>query len=77
MQTKLCDMVYITKNAVLSDFNRKEVYLMAKANNSPTNWATELTTGDKTNLLGVFDEFRKLPALHKTDAPEIADRGYG
>lgn len=47
---------------------------MAKANNSPTNWTTELTIGDKTNLLGVFDGFRKLPALHKTDTQEIADR---
>lgn len=47
---------------------------MARANNSPTNWANELTTEDKSNMLTVFDSFRRLPPVRKNDIAEINKR---
>ena len=47
---------------------------MAKANNSPTNWHEGLTTADKSNMLTVFDSFRRLPPVHKEDVEEINKR---
>lgn len=47
---------------------------MAKSNNSPTNWHEGLTTADKSNMLTVFDSFRRLPPVHKEDVEEINKR---
>lgn len=47
---------------------------MARANNSPTNWSEGLTTADKSNMLTVFDSFRRLPPVHKDDVPEMNQR---
>ena len=50
---------------------------MGKANNSPTNWSEGLTTADKSDMLAVFDDFRKLPPVHKDDVKEINQRLEG
>lgn len=47
---------------------------MARANNSPTNWSEGLTTADKSNMLTVFDSFRRLPPVRKNDIAEINER---
>ena len=47
---------------------------MARANNSPTNWHEGLTTADKSDMLAVFDGFRRLPPVRKDDVPEINQR---
>ena len=47
---------------------------MARANNSPTNWSERLTTADKSNMLTVFDSFRRLPPVRKNDIAEINER---
>lgn len=47
---------------------------MARANNSPTNWSEGLTTADKSNMLTVFDSFRRLPPVRKNDIEEINQR---
>lgn len=47
---------------------------MARANNSPTNWSEGLTTADKSNMLTVFDSFRRLPPVRKDDVVEIDKR---
>ncbi|MGN0496201.1 MAG: terminase small subunit [Lachnospiraceae bacterium] len=47
---------------------------MARANNSPTNWHEGLTTADKSDMLAVFEDFRKLPPVHKDDVKEINQR---
>lgn len=47
---------------------------MARANNSPTNWSEGLTTADKSNMLTVFDSFRRLPPVRKNDIAEINKR---
>lgn len=47
---------------------------MARANNSPTNWSEGLTTADKSDMLSVFDGFRRLPPVRKDDVVEIDKR---
>ena len=47
---------------------------MGRANNSPTNWSEGLTTADKSNMLTVFDSFRRLPPVRKNDIEEINQR---
>ena len=47
---------------------------MARANNSPTNWSEGLTTADKSDMLTVFDSFRRLPPVRKNDTAEINER---
>lgn len=47
---------------------------MAKVNNFPTSWHEGLTTADKSDMLSVFDGFRRLPPVRKDDVVEIDKR---
>lgn len=47
---------------------------MARANNSPTNWSEKLLPADKSEILMVFNTFRRMPPVHKDEIEEIKKR---
>jgi len=47
---------------------------MARANNSPTNWKENVEIVENSNILSIFDKFRRLPPVSKHDVQGISER---